>query len=56
MNTDAIIVEPLRLPASGVDVQALAGLLVDTVNSGAAVSFLAPLLGSRDGHAAGFSA
>ncbi len=37
------MIEPLPLPASDADVDALAQLLVDTVEHGAAVSFLAPL-------------
>src|SRR5262245_40474702 len=37
------MIERLSLPVSECDVQALAGLLVDAVESGAAVSFLAPL-------------
>lgn len=36
-------IERLRRPASDVDIQQLALLLVDAVESGAAVSFLAPL-------------
>lgn len=36
-------VEPLRLPISESDLRALAELLIDAVESGAAVSFLAPL-------------
>ena len=36
-------IEPLRLPAGDSDLRGLARLLVDTVESGAAVSFLAPL-------------
>ena len=37
------MIERLMRPASDADVRALAGLLVDAVESGAAVSFLAPL-------------
>src|SRR4051812_36456607 len=37
------VVERLTLPASAADLRALAGLLVDAVESGAAVSFVAPL-------------
>jgi GNAT superfamily N-acetyltransferase len=37
------IIERLAPPASDSDLRALAGLLVDAVDSGAAVSFLAPL-------------
>lgn len=37
------MIEPLTLPITASDLQALAHLLVDTVESGAAVSFLAPL-------------
>ena len=37
------MIEPLTSPASDSDISALAQLLVDTVDSGAAVSFLAPL-------------
>jgi GNAT superfamily N-acetyltransferase len=37
------LVERLSLPASDADLRALATLLVDAVDSGAAVSFLAPL-------------
>jgi acetyltransferase len=36
-------IEPLRLPVPEADVRALAELLVDAVDSGAAVSFMAPL-------------
>ena len=38
-----VLIERLALPASESDVRALAQLLVDAVDSGAAVSFLAPL-------------
>ena len=37
------MIEPLRLPVSERDLGALAALLVDAVDSGAAVSFIAPL-------------
>jgi GNAT superfamily N-acetyltransferase len=37
------MIEPLPLPVSAQDLRDLAGLLVDAVESGAAVSFLAPL-------------
>jgi acetyltransferase len=43
MTESTICIELLTLPASNSDVQELAGLLVDAVASGAAVSFLAPL-------------
>jgi GNAT superfamily N-acetyltransferase len=43
MNTDAPVIECLPLPACEGDVTSLASLLVDTVESGSAVSFLAPL-------------
>jgi GNAT superfamily N-acetyltransferase len=43
MNTDAPVIECLSLPAGESDVTSLASLLVDTVESGSAVSFLAPL-------------
>jgi GNAT superfamily N-acetyltransferase len=36
-------IERLTLPATGADIRALAELLVDAVDSGAAVSFVAPL-------------
>ena len=41
------MIERLALPASEADVQDLARLLVDAVESGAAVSFLAPLTQAR---------
>ncbi len=37
------MIERLKLPASEMDLKSLAALLVDAVESGAAVSFLAPL-------------
>jgi len=37
------VIERLQSPAANADIRALAGLLVDAVNSGAAMSFLAPL-------------
>jgi GNAT superfamily N-acetyltransferase len=37
------MIERLRLPADAADLRALAALLVDAVESGAAVSFMAPL-------------
>jgi GNAT superfamily N-acetyltransferase len=37
------VIERLRLPVSDADLRGLAQLLVDTVESGSAVSFLAPL-------------
>jgi ribosomal protein S18 acetylase RimI-like enzyme len=40
---EKIVVERLRLPVSETDLKSLALLLVDAVESGAAVSFLAPL-------------
>ena len=42
-----IRIERLALPASDSDIRELAGLLADAVNSGAAVSFIAPLLLAR---------
>lgn len=45
--TNQMTIELLNLPASGADVQALAELLVDAVDAGAAVSFLAPLSRER---------
>jgi ribosomal protein S18 acetylase RimI-like enzyme len=45
--SDAFTVEPLRRPVGAVDQRALARLLVDAVDSGAAVSFLAPLSEER---------
>ena len=41
--TQAPVIERLSLPAGHADLRALAGLLVDAVESGAAVSFLSPL-------------
>ncbi len=41
--TRALPIEPLSLPASAADVRALALLLIDAVESGAAVSFVLPL-------------
>lgn len=38
-----VSIEGLVLPVSGSDLSALAGVLVDTVDSGAAVSFMQPL-------------
>lgn len=38
-----VTIERLRLPASEADIRSLSELLCDTVDSGAAVSFLAPL-------------
>jgi ribosomal protein S18 acetylase RimI-like enzyme len=38
-----IRIERLALPANDADIRELAGLLADAVNSGAAVSFMAPL-------------
>jgi acetyltransferase len=43
MSTESPVIATLRLPACDADVTALAQLLVDTVHSGGAVSFLAPL-------------
>lgn len=43
MAHDAISIERLTDPASDCDLRTLAQLLVDTVDSGAAVSFLSPL-------------
>jgi GNAT superfamily N-acetyltransferase len=43
MGRAADSIERLALPASDADLRALAALLVDAVESGAAVSFLAPL-------------
>ena len=43
MNTQSIVIAPLTLPVSEEDVSALSRLLVDAVQSGAAVSFLSPL-------------
>jgi len=43
MNTDPIQIEHLARPPSEADLRELASLLADAVNSGAAVSFLAPL-------------
>jgi GNAT superfamily N-acetyltransferase len=40
-------IEPLQRPVGAVDLRALAGLLVDAVDSGAAVSFIAPLTEER---------
>ena len=42
-----IRIERLALPASDSDIHELAGLLADAVNSGAAVSFVAPLTFER---------
>lgn len=47
MTTRTHIIEPLRLPVSDSDLRALADLLIDAVDSGAAVSFLAPLTRER---------
>ena len=43
MSTPAHTIEKLRLPVSDADCRALAEVLVDAVESGAAVSFLLPL-------------
>ncbi|HET7711427.1 MAG TPA: GNAT family N-acetyltransferase [Thermoanaerobaculia bacterium] len=43
MTREPFSIEPLPEPVSDADVRSLAGLLVDAVDSGAAVSFLAPL-------------
>lgn len=43
MRESTVTIERLRIPASDADVRDLAGLLVDAVASGAAVSFLADL-------------
>lgn len=43
MTTHSLTIEPLRAPVSDADVRGLAHLLVDAVDSGAAVSFVAPL-------------
>jgi GNAT superfamily N-acetyltransferase len=43
MGRQTYTIERLTLPVSDSDLRALAGLLVDAVESGAAVSFLAPL-------------
>ena len=43
MTSQAYALEPLALPPRAADVRQLAELLVDAVDSGAAVSFLAPL-------------
>jgi len=43
MSKESDLIERLTLPVSDSDFQALALLLVDAVDSGAAVSFLAPL-------------
>lgn len=43
MSTETPVIETLRLPACAADVTALAQLLVDTVQSGSAVSFVTPL-------------
>ena len=42
-----VVIERLTPPASDADIRDLAGLLVDAVESGAAVSFLAPLTRER---------
>lgn len=42
-STKTGVIERLTLPAAGADLRALAHLLVDAVESGAAVSFVAPL-------------
>jgi GNAT superfamily N-acetyltransferase len=47
MTTRTPTIERLRLPVSDSDLRALAELLVDAVESGAAVSFLAPLSAER---------
>lgn len=43
MNTQTYVIEQLLRPVSDADLRALAQLLVDAVQSGAAVSFLPPL-------------
>lgn len=43
MNTATPAIEPLTTPVSAEDMRALASLLVNTVESGGAVSFLSPL-------------
>lgn len=43
MTRPSLAIERLPRPAADADVRALAGLLVDAVESGAAVSFMAPL-------------
>jgi acetyltransferase len=45
--TTESVVEHLRRPVADADIQALAELLADAVDSGAAVSFLAPLTPQR---------
>jgi GNAT superfamily N-acetyltransferase len=47
MSEKACVIERLSLPVSRDDLQGLARLLVDAVDSGAAVSFLAPLAVER---------
>jgi GNAT superfamily N-acetyltransferase len=47
VTTHTLTIEPLRAPVSDADVRALAHLLVDAVDSGAAVSFVAPLTVER---------
>jgi GNAT superfamily N-acetyltransferase len=42
MGQEALIIERLRVPATDADLRDLAQLLTDAVDSGAAVSFLAP--------------
>ena len=43
MSTDSHVIERLQPPANDADIRALAELLVDAVDSGAAVSFMQPL-------------
>ena len=43
MDRADVVIEPLIRPANDADIAELARLLVDTVESGAAVSFLLPL-------------
>jgi len=43
VGTQSLEIERLRFPVSAADVRALAELLIDAVDSGAAVSFVAPL-------------
>ena len=47
MTNDAHVIERLIPPASDADIRGLADLLVDAVDSGAAVSFVAPLTRER---------
>jgi GNAT superfamily N-acetyltransferase len=50
MNASTPAIERLALPLSTPDARALAALLVDAVESGAAVSFLAPLAAEQAEH------